>query len=388
MEQFKYYAPTKILFGKNTEAEVGELCKTQGASKVLVHFGGSSAKKSGLLDRVCGALQEAGLHYVTLGGVVPNPRLSKVYEGIEICRREKVDFILAVGGGSVMDCSKAISLGAVYDGDLWDAYWAHAGKIETKPIPLGIVLTVSGTGSETNGGSVITNESLKVKTGRDYPELNAQFAILNPKYTETVPKFQFISGAFDSLSHMMEIYFSEPNDNNVSDVMNEALMRSAVDNIRAILVDPHDEGARSNLVWLATMAENRILKLGKKTDFQCHILEHSLGAYTFCNHGAGLAVLHPVYYRHIVKDGTKKFARFAEKVFDIDPSEGDELTRAQKGIEALTAFIKEIGLPTRLRDMNIDHAVLVDVAAGCVASPGSFRQLGKEEIREIFEEAY
>lgn len=203
-----------------------------------------------------------------------------------------------------------------------------------------------------------------------------------------MPKFQFISGAFDSLSHMMEIYFSEPNDNNVSDVMNEALMRSAVDNIRAILVDPHDEGARSNLVWLATMAENRILKLGKKTDFQCHILEHSLGAYTFCNHGAGLAVLHPVYYRHIVKDGTKKFARFAEKVFDIDPSEGDELTRAQKGIEALTAFIKEIGLPTRLRDMNIDHAVLVDVAAGCVASPGSFRQLGKEEIREIFEEAY
>lgn len=299
-----------------------------------------------------------------------------------------MDLILAVGGGSVMDCSKAISLGAVYDGDLWDAYWAHAGKIETKPIPLGIVLTVSGTGSETNGGSVITNESLKVKTGRDYPELNAQFAILNPKYTETVPKFQFISGAFDSLSHMMEIYFSEPNDNNVSDVMNEALMRSAVDNIRAILVDPHDEGARSNLVWLATMAENRILKLGKKTDFQCHILEHSLGAYTFCNHGAGLAVLHPVYYRHIVKDGTKKFARFAEKVFDIDPSEGDELTRAQKGIEALTAFIKEIGLPTRLRDMNIDHAVLVDVAAGCVASPGSFRQLGKEEIREIFEEAY
>lgn len=388
MNSFVFQNSMKVYFGNDSVSTYLPGLLAQYGPKVMLTYGGGSIKKTGIYEEIMGYLKTAGKTVVEFSGIRSNPTYAKVLEGAALAKKEKVDLILAVGGGSVMDCSKAISLGAVYDGDLWDAYWAHAGKIETKPIPLGIVLTVSGTGSETNGGSVITNESLKVKTGRDYPELNAQFAILNPKYTETVPKFQFISGAFDSLSHMMEIYFSEPNDNNVSDVMNEALMRSAVDNIRAILVDPHDEGARSNLVWLATMAENRILKLGKKTDFQCHILEHSLGAYTFCNHGAGLAVLHPVYYRHIVKDGTKKFARFAEKVFDIDPSEGDELTRAQKGIEALTAFIKEIGLPTRLRDMNIDHAVLVDVAAGCVASPGSFRQLGKEEIREIFEEAY
>ena len=384
--QCHFHNPVSIHSGPGMRRRIGALAAKYGKKALIVTTG--SAHSRALAEEAGASLEAAGIGWAHYSGIRPNPRGSMAAEGAQAARGNGCDMVIGIGGGSVMDCSKAISLGAVYDGDLWDAYWAHAGKIETKPIPLGIVLTVSGTGSETNGGSVITNESLKVKTGRDYPELNAQFAILNPKYTETVPKFQFISGAFDSLSHMMEIYFSEPNDNNVSDVMNEALMRSAVDNIRAILVDPHDEGARSNLVWLATMAENRILKLGKKTDFQCHILEHSLGAYTFCNHGAGLAVLHTVYYRHIVKDGTKKFARFAEKVFDIDPSEGDELTRAQKAIEALTAFIKEIGLPTRLRDMNIDHAVLVDVAAGCVASPGSFRQLGKEEIREIFEEAY
>ncbi|MBS5582481.1 MAG: iron-containing alcohol dehydrogenase [Megasphaera sp.] len=389
MKSFVFQNSTKVYFGTDSVSKYLPGLLAQYGSKVMLTYGGGSIKKTGIYDEIMGYLKAAGKTVVEFYGIRSNPTYAKVLEGAALAKKEKVDLILAVGGGSVMDCSKAIALGAVYDGDLWNDYWAHAGKIETNPIPLGIVVTVSGTGSETNGGSVITNEELKVKTGRDYPELNAQFAILNPKYTETVPTFQFISGAFDSLSHMMEIYFSEPNDNNVSDVMNEALMRSVVDNIRAILDNPKDEGARSNLVWLSTMAENRILKLGKTTDFQCHILEHSLGAYTFCNHGAGLAVLHPVYYGHIVKDGAPKFARFAEKVFDISADEGDVVvTRAQKGIEALAAFIKEIGLPTKLRDMNIDHDVLDDVAAGCVASPGSFRQMGKEEIREIFEEAY
>ena len=291
---------------------------------------GGSIKKTGIYEEIMGYLKTAGKTVVEFSGIRSNPTYAKVLEGAALAKKEKVDLILAVGGGSVMDCSKAISLGAVYDGDLWDAYWAHAGKIETKPIPLGIVLTVSGTGSETNGGSVITNESLKVKTGRDYPELNAQFAILNPKYTETVPKFQFISGAFDSLSHMMEIYFSEPNDNNVSDVMNEALMRSAVDNIRAILVDPHDEGARSNLCMACDYGGKPDPQTGKEDGLpvphpgtqpgRLYLLQPRRWS---CRTASRLL---PSYR----KGWDQKFARFAEKVFDIDPSEGDELTRAQK----------------------------------------------------------
>ena len=207
MEQFKYYAPTKILFGKNTEAEVGELCKTQGASKVLVHLGGSSAKKSGLLDRVCGALQEAGLHYVTLGGVVPNPRLSKVYEGIEICRREKVDFILAVGGGSVIDSAKAIGYGITNPGDVWDYY---SGKAPQACAPIGAVLTIAAAGSEMSNASVITNEDGWLKRGLQSPYAYCKFAILNPELTCTLPPYQTASGCTDIIVHTLERYFTKP----------------------------------------------------------------------------------------------------------------------------------------------------------------------------------
>ena len=235
----------------------------------------------------------------------------------------------------------------------------------------------------------ITNEDLKVKTGRDYPALNARFALLDPLYTLSVPRKQFVSGVFDSLSHMMEIYFSAPDTDNVSDSMNEALMQSVIRNLRAALRNPADYNARSNLVWLSTMAENRILKLGKKTDFQCHILEHSLGAYTDCNHGCGLSVLHPVYYRHIYKDGAAKFARFATRVWEI-PAEGksrEELAKA--GVEALAAFIREIGMPTTLRELGIqDKSLLKPVAAGCTASPGSYRRMDPDEIYQIFQEAF
>jgi alcohol dehydrogenase YqhD (iron-dependent ADH family) len=388
MRDFVFENATKVYFGENSVKNYLPVLLQQYGKKVMLAYGGGSVKRNGVYDELMGYLNAAGKEVVEFPGIMSNPTYAKVLEGANLARKEKVDLILAVGGGSVMDCCKAISLAAVYDGDVWADFWAKAGKIDFPTLPLGIIQTVSGTGSETNGGSVITNETLKVKTGRDYPQLNARFAILNPRYTESVPMKQEISGAFDSLSHMMEIYFSKPDDDNISDVMNEALMKSVVANIRKIIADPKDYNTRSNLVWLSTMAENRILKLGKDTDFQCHIFEHALGAYTNCNHGAGLAVLHPVYYRHIYKDGAEKFARFAVKVFDIPAAGKDTETLAKEGVEALAAFIKEIGMPTSLRELGTDKTLLKPIAESCVASPGSYRQLSKEEMLQIFEEAY
>ena len=225
--------------------------------------------------------------------------------------------------------------------------------MDFEPMPLGVIVTVAGTGSECNGGAVITNEALKVKTGRDYPQCNPEFALMDPTYTYTVPKKQMVSGSFDILSHIMETYFSEPNEDNVSDDISEALMRSVIKNLRAAIQNPEDYTARSNLMWASTMAENRIIKLGKKCDFECHQMEHQLGAYTDCNHGCGLAVLHPVYYRHIYKDGLPKFVRFAKNVWQISDEGKTEEEIAKAGVEALADFIKEIGLPTTLRELGM-----------------------------------
>lgn len=252
-------------------------------------------------------------------------------------------------------------------------------------------MTTSGTGSEMNGGAVITNEDLKAKTGRDYPQLNARFALLDPIYTYSVPQKQMISGAFDSLTHMMETYFSAPDEDNVSDSINEALMKSTIRNLRRAIQDPEDYQARSNLVWASTMAENRILKLGKKGDFQGHILEHALGAFTDCNHGCGLAVLLPVYYRHIKAAGAVKFARFATEVWGIEKDGKTLAELANDGVEALVAFVKEIGLPTTLRELGMTEAqkaLLPQIAAACVASPGSYKHLDGTEILDIFNEAW
>ena len=223
-----------------------------------------------------------------------NPTYRKVQEGAKLARENHADMILAVGGGSTMDCCKAVSLAARYDGDVWNDFWAQLGVIDFEPLPLGVVVTAAGTGSECNGGAVITNEAKKIKTGRDYPALNPRFALMDPTYTFSVPKKQMISGSFDILSHIMETYFSAPNEDNVSDDIMEALMRSVIRNLRAAIQNLEDYTARSNLMWDSTMAENRVIKMGKKCDFECHNMEHQLGAYTNCNHGCGLAVIHPV----------------------------------------------------------------------------------------------
>lgn len=391
MENFVFENSTKAYFGKKCVSQYLPDLLSQYGSRVVLAYGGGSIKRTGIYDEIMGILKDAGKDVVEFSGIMANPTYDKVLEGAALARQHQADLILAVGGGSVMDCCKAVALAAVYDGDIWQDFWAKPGRIDVTPVPLGIVMTTSGTGSEMNGGAVITNEALKIKTGRDYPQLNARFALLDPLYTYTVPKKQMVSGAFDLFTHMMETYFSAPDEDNVSDSLNEALMKSVVRNLRKAIADPEDYEARSNLVWASTMAENRILKLGKQGDFQGHILEHALGAFTDCNHGCGLAVLLPVYYRHIEAAGARKFARFATEVWGFSPEGKTLAERANDGVEALVSFVKEIGLPTTLRELGMTEDqkdLLPEIAATCVASPGSYKHLDDEEILDIFKEAW
>lgn len=389
MENFIFENSTKAYFGKGCVSQYLPDVLKQYGENVMLAYGGGSIKRNGIYEEIKEILKAAGKTMTEFSGIMSNPVYTKVLEGAKLAKEKQIDLILAVGGGSVMDCCKAISLAAVYDGDVWDDFWMKPGTVSVSPVPLGIVMTVTGTGSEMNGGAVITNEIMKIKTGRDYPALNAQFALLDPLYTYSVPKKQMVSGSFDSLSHMMEIYFSFPNEDNVSDDINEALMRGVIRDLRKAIADPDDYTARSNLVWASTMAENRILKLGKKTDFECHLMEHQVGAYTDCNHGCGLAVLHPPYYRHIYKDGLPKFVRFATNVWGIDPTGKTDEELALAGIDALADFIKEIGLPTTLWELGVtDKQQAEEIADTCFLSPGSYRRLTREDIREIFASAY
>ena len=387
MNNFIFKNATKVYFGKGCVKEY-LVCLTKNANTVLLAYGGGSIKSNGVYDEVTGMLKEAGKTVVEFDRIMSNPTYAKVQEGAKLARENRVDMILAVGGGSVMDCCKAVSRAARYDGDIWEDFWARPGVMDFEPLPLGVIVTVAGTGSECNGGAVITNEEKKIKTGRDYPKLNPRFALMDPTYTYSVPKGQMVSGSFDILSHIMETYFSEPNEDNVSDDIMEALMKSVIRNLRAAIRNPEDYTARSNLMWDSTMAENRVIKMGKRCDFQCHNMEHQLGAYTDCNHGCGLAVLHPVYYRHIYKEGLSKFVRFAENVWGIarDGASDEELALA--GIDALAAFIKEIGLPTTLKELGARKDQLKEIADSCGISGGSYKQMTHGEILEIFQECY
>lgn len=387
MNNFIFENSTKVYFGTGCVKEYLKSVVEDYGSTVMLCYGGGSIKKNGVYDEVVSLLKDAGKRIVEFSGIPSNPTYSKVLEGAKLAKESHADLILAVGGGSVMDCCKAISLGAVYDGDIWTDFWAKVGVITCEPLPLGMIVTAAGTGSECNGGSVITNETVKIKCGKDYPQLNARFAMLDPTYTYSVPKFQMVSGAFDTLSHIMEIYFSEPDESNVSDSISEGLMKNVIENLRAAIKNPKDYVARSNLMWDATMAENRIIKLGKRTDFECHQMEHQLGAYTNCNHGAGLAVLHPVYYRHICKDGARKFARFATEVWGISKDGKTEEQLALAGVEALADFIRDIGMPTTLEELGVDGDInLKEIADSCNTLAGGYRKLTHEEILEIFEE--
>lgn len=389
MNNFIFENSTKAIFGQGCVKEYLGCFAGHYGSNVMLAYGGGSIKSNGIYDEITTILQNAGKNITEFSKIMPNPTYAKVLEGAKLARENHVDLILAVGGGSVMDCCKAVSLAAVYEGDVWKHFWAAPGVIDFEPLPLGIVVTASGTGSEMNGGAVITNEKLKIKTGRDYPKCNAKFALLDPAYTFSMSEFQMLSGGFDTLSHIMEIYFSEPDEENVSDDIAESLMRGVIRDLRAAMKNPKNYTARSNLMWAAAMAENRIIKLGKRTDFECHMMEHQLGAYIDCNHGAGLAVLHPAYYRHICEAGKTKFARFAVRVWGIDQMGKTETELARAAVEALAGFIGELGLPSTLRDLGMDSRDrLKEIADSCPIVPGSYKKMTHEEILEIFNECF
>lgn len=384
MNTFTYQYPVKVYFGekaaqKNLSAEL-----TKAGDNVMLAYGGGSIKKNGVYDELMAILKEAGKNVIEFTGIMSNPTYAKVQEGAGLVRENNVDFILAVGGGSVIDCCKIVSAQAKLEQDIWELeYTDH--KQPTAFIPMGAVVTAFGTGAEMNNGAVITNEDKMLKSalwGAFY-----DFAILDPEYTMTMPMKQVISGSFDTLSHCMETYFGIPREDNLSDEINEAVMRNVIKNIRATLADSSDRFVRSELIWASAMGENGILKLGKVTDFQCHMIEHQLGAYTDCNHGQGLAVIHPVLYRHIYKEAPERFAHFAKVVWDISEEGKTTEELALAGIEALADFIKEIGLPTTFREMNIsedtDFKAIADTS---IVTAGCCKKLDAEEILEILQE--
>ena len=380
MNNFIFENKTRVYFGKGGVKEhLGGLLRNYGET-VMLAYGGGSIKRSGVYDEIMGILHAAGKRVVEFDGIMPNPTYAKVQVGAKLARENHVDLILAVGGGSVSDCCKVISAQANLDEDIWEMqYTKHT--LPTKFIPLGTIVTVFGTGSEMNSGAVITHEEKKIKGALWGAQ--AEFSFLDPSYSLSVPMKQVISGAFDTLSHAMETYFGKPEENNLSDDIGEAVMRSVIRNIRVLLTEPENYEARSELAWASAMAENGILKIGKVTDFQAHQIEHQLGAYTNCNHGAGLAVIHPDLYRHICKASAARFARWARNVWGIVPKDSDEET-ALAGVEALAAFIREIGLPTTFAQLGIPADTdLRAIAESTNITAGCCRKLTGDEIYEI-----
>ena len=385
MNDFTYSYPVKVYFGtdaakKAVSQELGKYGKT-----VMVAYGGGSVKKSGVYDAVVSMMKEAGKEIVDFSGIMPNPTYAKVQEGAALAKEKQVDFILAVGGGSVIDCCKIISAQAKTEKDIWEMEFTDH-VFPTEFVPMGAIVTATGTGAEMNNGAVITHEEKKIKTG--VWGAFASFAALDYDYMKSLPAKQVVSGAFDTLSHCMETYFGSPRTANVSDEINEAIMRNTIRNLRVVAKDFLDENARRELMWDSAMAENGILKLGKVTDFQAHMIEHQLGAYTDCNHGCGLAVIHPVLYRHIYKDAVSRFAHFAEAVWGVSAEGKTQEETALAGIQALADFIREIGLPTNFKELGIeaDENMLHAVAESTVTTPGCCKKLTVNEIFEILTE--
>lgn len=382
MNNFTFQYPVRQHFGKGcAESAIKEEMNHTGTN-VLLAYGGSSLKRTGLYDKIQGWLHECGKNVFDFGGIMPNPTYAMVQEGAKMVRQHNIDFILAVGGGTVIDCCKIVAAQAKLDADIWDMQYANH-LFPTEFLPMGAVVTASGTGAEQNNGAVITNTEKKLKQ----PLVGAynSFAILDCELTKTVPMKQVVSGAFDTLSHCMGTYMGKPMADNISDEINEAVMRNVINNLRAIIADPDNDYARGELMWASTMAENSLLKLGKQTYFQCHMLEHAVAAYTNCNHGQGLAVIHPALYRHMLGEGSEKLARMAERVWNVEGSTTEQT--AALGINALEAFIREIGMPTRWAELGItDEKVLRAAADTCLLMPGCCKQFSRDELFEVLKE--
>lgn len=384
MDSFIYEYPIKTYFGKDcVKKHLDNLLKNYGAT-VLLAYGGGSIKQNGIYEQITEVLKSAEKTIVEFSGIMPNPTYEKVQEGAALVRKNRVDFILAVGGGSVIDCCKIVAAQAKTEADVWKMEFSEH-RYPSEWIPMGAIVTASGTGAEMNNGAVITNETEKIKAG--LLGAYADFAMLDPAYTLSLPMEQVVSGAFDTLSHCMETYFGKPDQITLSDEIAEAVMRNTIRNLRLVIENPQNMDARSELMWASAMGENGILKIGKVTDFQAHQIEHQLGAYTDCNHGKGLAVIHPVLYRHIYEYSVKRFARFAKEVWGISTEEKNEKEMALAGINALSDFIKEIWMPTTLEEMGItDEKILQAVADTCNITAGCCKKLERSEIFEILKE--
>ncbi|MDE6390812.1 MAG: iron-containing alcohol dehydrogenase [Duncaniella sp.] len=385
---FKYDNPTKLYFGDEAQKNLADALKGFG-NKVLLTYGGGSIKRNGIYDDVMAALKASGKEVVELPGVMPNPTVDKLNEGRRIARDNNVDFILAVGGGSTIDYAKAVSVSAWYDGDAWERFWVRQDdpKAGERIIPVGAVLTMAGTGSEMNGGSVITNRGKDIKIGKVFgSEVMPKFAVLNPRYTFTVPHRQMVAGIFDTMSHIMEQYFSG-DDDSVSDYLAEGLMRSVVASSRAAIKNPEDYEARSNIMWSATWALNTLIGEGKPQDWEVHMIGHAISAYTDATHGMTLSGVSVAYYRHIMKYGIDRFARFARVVWEI-PSEGKTNEQlASEGIDALAAWIKEIGAASDIASLGVTPSMLEGIADATLFMTGGYKMLDRSEVIEVLRES-
>ena len=386
MNDFDFYSPTYFVFGRDREAEAGTYVKKFGGSRVLVLYGGQSAKKSGLLDRVFASLNGAGLHTAELGGVKPNPRSGLVYEGIDLCRKEGIDFLLAVGGGSVIDTAKAIAIGVPYEGDFWDFF---SGKVPEKALPVGTVLTIAASGSEGSPDSIITNEKTLDKNSAEADCLRPCFSILDPALTESLPPYQTACGVTDIMAHAFERYFTNTEDVEVTDRLLEGVLLTMLHEGPRVMADPHDYGARANIMWAGMVCHNDMMGVGRKQDWNSHHLEHVLSALYDCAHGAGLAVIMPAWMRYCADhhDGLR-MAQMAVRVFGCQMDFADPRRTALEGIAAFRAFLKSMGMPLTFAEIGADPAdipKLVEMNHVGNGVTGGYVGLTSDAIREIYE---
>lgn len=385
---FTYCNPTKLYFGDDVRKNLNDELTHYGP-KVLLTYGGGSIKRNGIYEEVIASLREAGKEVVEFSGVMPNPTTTKLVEGAKLASEHDVDLILAVGGGSTIDYAKAVSVAAWCGEDPWEKFYIRQEEPDPdqRIIPVGCVLTMVGTGSEMNGGSVITNHEAKLKIGKVFGErVMPRFSLLNPRYTFSVPRRQMVAGFFDIMSHILEQYFSGEDDN-TSDYLAEGLMRSLIHSSRLAVVNPEDYEARSNIMWTATWALNTLIGMGKRQDWMVHMIGQAIGAYTDATHGMTLSGVSMAYYRHILPCGLKKFARFATAVWDIPAAGKTDEELANEGLEALLAWMKEIGVATEIRSLGVTEAMLEGIADATLLLDGGYKRMTRDEVLAILRES-
>lgn len=379
---FSYHNPTKLYFGEESLGFLKEEMKHYGENILLV-YGGGSVKKSGLYDEITAILKEGGKKVAEVSGVMPNPTVDKLREGVQIARENKTDFILAVGGGSVCDYSKAVSVSIHCDDDPWEKYYIRFEEPTCDIVPVGCVLTMAGTGSEMNGGAVITNHEQHLKIGHVFgDDVMPRFSILNPRYTMTLPKYQMVAGIYDIMNHICEQYFSGEDDN-TSDYISEGLMRGLIHASRIAVNDPQDYEARSNIMWTATWALNTLVSRGKSTDWMVHMLGQSVGAYTDATHGMTLAAVSLPYYRYIMPYGLKKFARFATEVWGISPEGKTDEQLAEAGLAEMESWMKELGLVMKISELGASEDMIEGIANGTIILDGGYKVLDRSDVVKI-----